>query len=164
MIDLSDFSAEVTADLDAPRSVVWDLLTDLSLTPTINRETISTQWIPPESAWVVGAVFRATNRIGTFEWTVDCHVTAADRDSELGWTVLDPACPSSTWWYRFAVGDRGSTTVRHGFRHGPNTSGIRMSIEREPERADAIIAGRLEMLTANMLHTLEQVRLLAESA
>lgn len=163
MIDLSDFGTEVSADIDAPPSVVWDLLTDLALTPRLNRETIETRWVPPASAWVVGAIFRATNRMGTFEWSVDCHVTVADPNQELGWTVLDPESPSSTWWYRLAVHDDGPTKVRHGFRHGPNTSGVRMLIEREPERADAIIAGRLQMLTANMRYTLEQVQTLANS-
>jgi hypothetical protein len=164
VIDLSRFTAEVGACIDAPPLVVWELLADLSLTPRLNRETRSTRWVPPARSWVVGAVFQATNRIGSFEWSVDCHVTVADRGRELGWTVLGPNDPSSTWWYRLeAGGTSGPTEVRHGFRHGPNTSGVRMSIEREPERADEIIAGRIAMLTANMRHTLEQVRLLAEA-
>ena len=107
-------------------------------------------------------MFRATNQIETFEWTVDCHVTVADRPQALGWTVLEPEHPSTTWWYHLlSVRDRKPTTVRHGFRHGPNTSGVRTMVEREPERADVIIAGRLDMLTTNMVHTLERVRLLA---
>src|SRR6476646_9623844 len=135
MIDLSRFTAEVTAEIDAPASTVWGLLADLSLTPQLNRETVSTVWIPPAEAWVEGAVFRATNQIETFEWTVECHVTVANRPQALGWTVLEPEHPSTTWWYRLlTVRDRKPTTVRHGFRHGPNTSGVRMMIEREPER------------------------------
>ncbi len=164
MIDLSSFTAEVTAMIDAPPSTVWDLLADLSLTPQLNRETVSTVWAPPASSWTVGGVFRATNRMGASEWTVDCHVTVANPPRELGWTVLEPEHPSSTWWYRLAVlGDGRATTVHHGFRHGPNTSGVRMIIEREPERADAILAGRRSMLVANMRHTLEKVRALAET-
>jgi len=158
MVDLSNFAGEVVTLLDAPPSVIWDVLADLSLTPRLNRETVETEWVDPSSGWVTGAVFRATNRMGSTEWTVDCHVTVADRPRELGWTVLDPGHPSSTWWYRLSETGGGGTEVRHGFQHGPNISGVRMMIDREPERAEEIVAGRVAMLTANMRHTLEQVR------
>ena len=160
MYDLSNFTGEGVETIEAPAEVIWDLLADLSLTPQLNRETVETVWIPPSTRWEPGAMFRATNRVGTMEWTVECHVTVADRPTELGWTVLDPESPSSTWWYRLTPEPGGATRVRHGFQHGPSVSGVRMMIDREPHRAEEIVAGRIEMLTSNMRHTIEQVRAL----
>ncbi len=140
--------------------MVWDILADLSLTPLVNRETRVTEWIPPAEDWRVGARFSATNRIGDSEWTIDCHVTASDRPSELGWTVLDPAHPSTTWWYRLAPTTDG-TSVSHGFVHGPGPSGLRFAVDRSPEAAEQMIASRLSMLAANMAHTLERVSAIA---
>ena len=154
-------TGEVSLDIDgAERSTVWDLLADLSLTPLLNRETILTQWRPPNTQWRNGSVFRATNRIGDREWSLDCHVIVAQRPSELGWTVLDPSNPSSTWWYRLDATSHG-TRVTHGFRHGPNVSGLRRAVEAEPAKAAEIMAGRVAMLTANMSYTLGKVAELA---
>jgi len=164
MVDGSDVTgvvAEVSVEIAAPREVVWDLLADLSLTPEINRETLRTVWLAPSARWAVGSTFRATNRIGEREWSVDCHVTVADRPGELGWTVLDPQNPSSTWWYRLEPVVAGGTRVTQGFRHGPNVSGLRWAVEAEPARGAEIVAGRLAMLTANMEYTLGRVAELA---
>lgn len=163
MIDLSNFAGEVRCTIHAPAPVVYDLLTDLSLTPEINRETVEAVWVPPSTGWAVGSTFRATNRAADAEWTVECHVTVAERGQEASWTVLDPGHPSSTWWYRLtSVGD--STEVVQGFQHGPGQSGVRSMIDSDPDRADEIVARRIEMLTANMAFTLDAVRRRAEEA
>lgn len=159
--DVTGVDAEVSVEIAAPPDLVWDLLADLSLTPVINRETLRTVWLTPSTGWAVGSVFRATNRIGEREWSVDCHVTVADRPGELGWTVLDPQNPSSTWWYRLELGVGGGTQVTQGFRHGPNLSGLRRAVEAEPARSAEIVAGRVAMLTANMEYTLGRVAELA---
>jgi len=159
--DVTGVDAEISVEIAAPLELVWDLLADLSLTPAINRETLRTVWLPPSTGWAVGSTFRATNRIGEREWSVDCHVMVADRPGELAWTVLDPQTPSSTWWYRLEPGMASGTQVTHGFRHGPNVSGLRRAVEAEPARSAEIVAGRLAMLTANMGYTLGRVRELA---
>lgn len=159
--DVTGVEAEVSVEIAAPSDLVWDLLADLSLTPVINRETLRTDWLTPSTGWTVGSVFRATNRIGEREWSVDCHVTVADRPGELGWTVLDPQNPSSTWWYRLEPRVGGGAQVTQGFRHGPNVSGLRWAVEAEPARGAQIVAGRIAMLTANMEYTLGRVAELA---
>ena len=132
-------------------------MTDLDRTPEWNRETTSTVWVPPDTGPRVGARFDGTNEMGTSRWTVRCHVITADRPRRFAWTVLEPEHPSSTWWYRLEP-EAGATVLHHGFQHGPNVSGVRAAIDADPASAEQIIAGRTEMLRANMRHTLEAIR------
>jgi uncharacterized protein YndB with AHSA1/START domain len=162
--DLSQVGTEVSIDIDADAQLVWDLITDLSRTPEWNRETVSTVWVGEPARAVVGAVFRGTNRMGEWEWSVDCHIVVADQPHELSWTVLDPDHPSSTWWYRIdAPDDDHGVRLHHGFRHGPSMSGLRRRVEDDPAGAAATIAARLAMLEANMRYTLGCIKATAEA-
>ena len=161
MIDLSNVSVEVAVDVAAAPEQVWDLVTDLSRTPSWNRETKSTVWLEPHTGPVVGAVFRGTNVMGEQRWSVECHVIAAERPACFEWTVLDPSHPSTTWWYRLTATSTG-THVDHGFQHGPGPSGIRSRAEADPESAEAMIAIRTAMLADNMRHTLGAMKAVAE--
>ena len=163
MIDLSNVAAEVELEIDAPPEVVWDLVTDLSQTPHRNLETVETSWVPPHDRAVVGAVFAGTNVMDDMTWTVECHVIVADRGRAFEWTVLDPAEPSSSWWYRLAPTESGTgTLVRHGFQHGPGPSHVRTFIENDPSAEAAVMAGRTRMLERNMRHTLACIKAEAE--
>jgi uncharacterized protein YndB with AHSA1/START domain len=161
VIDLSDVGTEITVDIEAPPEAVWALMTDLGRTPTWNRETRETAWVPPAHGPTEGAVFRAVNQIGSREWTVDCHVIVATAPSAFEWTVLDPSHPSTRWWYRLAPTPSG-TTLRHGFQHGPGPSGLRSAVDRNPDGAAVTIAGRVGMLEANMRHTVTMIKAVAE--
>jgi uncharacterized protein YndB with AHSA1/START domain len=161
VIDLSNVSVEESIEIEAPPEAVWDLVTDLSRTPTWNRETVETVWLPPHAGPEVGAVFRGTNVMGESRWSVECHVIVADRPTAFEWTVLDPAEPSSTWWYRLTAVSSG-THVDHGFQHGPGPSGIRYRIEAEPDHAEVVIEVRTQMLANNMRHTLGAIKAVAE--
>lgn len=162
VIDLSNVAAEVELEIAAPPEAVWDLVTDLAKTPQRNRETQATVWVAPHDGPVPGAVFEGTNVMGDRRWTVECHVIVAERPSAFEWTVLDPAEPSSSWWYRLTPTEGGGTLVRHGFQHGPGFSYVRAFVDSQPERAEAIAAGRTAMLAANMRHTLACIRAEAE--
>jgi hypothetical protein len=151
---------DVAIDIGAEAQSVWELVTDLSRTPEWNRETVSTVWVG-EPGPAVGAVFGGTNRMGDWEWSVDCHIVVADAPHELSWTVLDPDHPSSTWWYRVDETPAG-VSLRHGFQHGPNVSRLRRRVEDDPAGAADVIAMRLAMLEANMRCTLDRIRTTAE--
>lgn len=98
--DLSAATGEVSEPIVADPALVWALITDLARTPEWNRETLETTWVPPHSGAAVGAMFRATNRIGDWQWNVECHVTRADPGVAFEWTVMDPSHPSTRWWHR----------------------------------------------------------------
>jgi len=164
MLDLSGVYVEVETCIGTTPPVIWALVTDLSLTPLVNRETIETRWVPPAAGPVEGAVFRATNELGEQRWTVDCHITTCIAPEAFHWTVLDPAYPSSSWWYDLVPAGTSATKVRHGFRHGPNNSGLRRRVDEDPSNREVIIAARTEMLRANMTYTLGQFKRRAEAS
>ncbi len=161
MVDLSGVGAEIAVHIAAAPDVVWDLVTDLSRTPEWNQETLETVWVPPHTGPEVEAVFRATNRIGDWQWDVECHVTRADPGVAFEWTVSPPEHPSTMWWHRLQATDAG-TELRHGFQHGPAGSGLRAMVEQDPDNAGVIIERRMAMLSENMRHTLEHIKALAE--
>ncbi|HRW36414.1 MAG TPA: SRPBCC family protein [Aquihabitans sp.] len=161
-MDLSNMAAEVEIEIAAPPEVVWDLVTDLTQTPHRNLETVETSWVPPHDRAEVGAVFAGTNVMDEMRWTVECHVTVADRGQAFEWTVLDPAEPSSSWWYRLEPTGDGGTLVRHGFQHGPGPSHVRAFVEGDPGAEGAVVEGRTRMLERHMRHTLACIRAEAE--
>jgi uncharacterized protein YndB with AHSA1/START domain len=162
-MDLSNVAGELSIEIAAPTERVWDLVTDLSLAPSWNRETVETVWLDPERPPGRGSVFEGTNRLGDMVWTVPCHVIEWDPPRVFGWTVLEPEHPSSMWSYRLHPDADGRHTVLgHGFRHGPGPSGLRYRVEAEPDRASELIEQRTAMLLANMAYTLEQIKERAE--
>jgi uncharacterized protein YndB with AHSA1/START domain len=152
-IDLTSMTVEVAVQFDSPPEGVWDLLTDVERMAGLGPEHVRARWLAPVPE--VGARFEGWNRMGDREWNVICVVTACRRPECFGWNVGDGPLPSSTWSYRITRLDDGSSLVTQRFRHGPGVSGVSDAIERYPERADRIVAGRSDMLRVNMLSTLE---------
>ncbi len=161
-VDLDQVGTEVSEVVDADPAVVWDLVTDLERTPSWNRETVEARWREPAAGPVLAAVFVATNQLGAQRWEVSCHVVECERPWAFGWTVLDPARPSSTWWYRIRPEPGGGVRVDHGFQLGPGPSGLRSRVDADPAAATAIIEGRTAMLAANMTFTLRCIKAVAE--
>ncbi|MFN8018771.1 MAG: SRPBCC family protein [Acidimicrobiales bacterium] len=153
MFDLANVAAEEVAVLAAPPDAVWDAATDLTKTPERSIEARETAWVPPHTGPQVGAVFRGVNQRGDWAWTVECHVTAAERPSSFEWNVLYAGELSSTWWYRIQAAPDGAE-VRHGFQHGPGPSGLRAAMERRPDAAQRIADARVEELRTAMRRTL----------
>ncbi len=156
--DLTSMTVEVAVRFDAPPASVWDLLTDVERMAGLGPEHFRARWLTPERA--VGARFEGWNRDGTREWHVICVVIGCQRPDSFGWNVGDGPLPSSTWSYEITRDDDRSSLVTQRFRHGPGVSGVSAAIERYPDRADQIVAGRSDTLRANMVSTLEAAALL----
>ena len=152
-VDLSAMTVEVAVRFDAPRQAVWDLLTDVERMAGLGPEHFRARWLTPAPA--VGARFQGWNRIGDRVWDVICVVTECHPPESVAWNVGEGPLASSTWSYRITPGIDGSSLVTQHFRHGPGGSGVRDAVERYPDRADEIVAGRSAALRSNMVSTLE---------
>ncbi len=152
-IDLTSMAVEVSVRLDAPIQAVWDLLTDVQRMAGLGPEHVRARWLTPTVE--VGARFEGWNRIGDREWDVVCVVTGCRPPGWIEWNVGEGPLPSSTWSYELTEGPGGTTTVTQRFRHGPGFSGVTAAVERHPDRAEQIVAGRSETLRTNMVSTLE---------
>lgn len=154
----------VSLDIPAPPERVWDVVTDISVMPRFSEELQSIEWAEGFSQADMGAQFLGTNRnedIG--EWTVRCHIIEFEPPRRFGWAVHDIDNPAATW--RFELEPiPGGTRLSYTAQIGPGRSGVTWLISRDPDRAEEIVADRLEVFRVGMTATLEGIRELVTGA
>ena len=154
---------EITVSLDiaaSPRRV-WDVVTDISVMPRFSTELQSIEWADGFSGAELGAQFLGTNRNSAIgEWTVRCEIVECEPHRVFGWAVHSVDSPAATWRFELAAVPEG-TRLSYTARIGPGRSGVTWMISREPDRAEEIIANRLEVFRMGMTATLEGIRDLA---
>lgn len=96
----------VSIDVAAPPEDVYDFVTAVERLGALGPECQRCEWVEP------GVHFRGHNRIGTFEWSTDCHVVAMERPSRFAWEVNDERF--TRWSYELTPIADG-TRVTHGF-------------------------------------------------
>jgi hypothetical protein len=78
----------------------------------------------------------------------------------FGWAVGNPENPAAVWHFALKPITEG-TRLSYTALIGPGSSGVTMLIDREPERADEIIARRLAQFRTGMQTTLAGIAELA---
>lgn len=159
---MTDREASLSVDISAPPERVWELVTDITLMPRFSTELQSTAWAEGFALPELGAQFLGTNRhpaIG--EWTTTSQIIDFEARRSFGWAVGNPENPAAVWQFELSPTPEG-TRLSYTARIGPGPSGVSMLIDREPERADEIIARRLTQFRAGMQDTLAGIRELAE--
>ena len=154
---------EVTVSLDiaAPVERVWDVVTDVTVMPRFSTELQHVEWDEGFARAELGARFLGTNRhVAIGEWTTRSEVVEFEPNRVFGWAVGDPANPAATWRFELSP-TREGTRLTYTARIGPGRSGVTWLISREPDRAEEIIANRLEVFRAGMTATLEGISELA---
>jgi uncharacterized protein YndB with AHSA1/START domain len=159
---LAGWCITVQRTIPRPPEDIFALLTDVERVAGLGPEHVKARWLTELRE--AGARFQGMNRVGDFEWTVPCTVTAFVPPRLFSWTVGDPLEPSSTWTYTLEATRRatdgvtgGATTITHTFEHGPGYSHIRNAVESDPASAARIIDARTGELRHNMRSTLQQV-------
>jgi hypothetical protein len=148
-------TTEVDVLVDAPPTVVWSLVRDITTPVRFSEELQAVRWI--DERRFVGR--NAHPAVGTWETT--CTVVAREPEREFGWVVGDPAHPAAAW--RFTLEPAGTgTLLRQWVRLGPGRSGLTPAIEAHPDKEERIVARRLAEHRANMQRTVEGVKQLAE--
>jgi nitroreductase/uncharacterized protein YndB with AHSA1/START domain len=148
-------------DIDARPAVVWELVTDLNLPAQFSTEFLGAEWEGDERG--VGAVFHGRNHhpaVG--EWTVPCIVDAYDEPHAFGWRTSDPDNPGARWRFDLEP-TAGQTRLRFRYVIGPGPSGTSMAITANPGKEPRVLRRRLDEVHANMQHTVEGIKQLAES-
>lgn len=153
----------VETEVAAPVTRVWPLVSDITLMPRFSTELQQVSWADGADGPALGAQFHGTNRhpaVG--EWTTTSQIVDYDPPRLFGWAVGDPDRPAATWRFELEPTAAG-TRLRYLARLGPGRSGVTMLIDREPDRAEQIIAGRLQQWRAGMSAVVAGIRALAES-
>jgi uncharacterized membrane protein len=99
----------VTKTIDAPATLLYDLIADVTTMPNYSPETIAVTWLGGATAPVVGAKFKGTNKMGTSKWSTKPTITAAERGSRFAFKV--PGGAGAEWTYAFTTDANGATIV-----------------------------------------------------
>ncbi len=160
MSEATGARVDVEMLVDKNQGEMWNLITDVARIGEWSPECVAAAWLDG-SMPQRGGRFEGHNVYGGgFTATVTCVVTEAERPAVFEWVVLDPSedpeNPGSTWRYELTPGDSpGQTRVLHSFVHGPGVTGLSEGMRDNPERAEEILKGRLDMLRKHMTVTLE---------
>ena len=148
-------TVEVELHVDAPPSVVWTLVSDITVPARFSTELQSAEWIDDTH-------FRGRNRHeAAGEWETTCTVVEREPGHVFAYVVGDAENPSASW--RFTLAPEGSgTRLTQWMRMGPAPSGLTPAIEAMPDKEERLVARRLDEHRFNMLATLEGIKDLAE--
>jgi short-subunit dehydrogenase len=103
---IGPFNIQVSRVINAPRTRLYDIISDITSMGELSPENQATTWIEP------GRTFVGTNRIGAlYRWRMPGHVTEDVPGRKFGFTTDFPS--ESQWVYTFedAPGDAAGTLV-----------------------------------------------------
>ncbi|MCY7374336.1 MAG: SRPBCC family protein [Spirochaetaceae bacterium] len=147
---------EVTEQVRAEPSVVYDLVSDVTRMGSWSPETTSCRWLGGATGPAVGARFRGTNRRGPLlRWTTTCTVTAAEPGRRFAFDVDFAGVPIARWAYDLEPTPTGCTVTESW----DDRRGRPLQIASVPLMG---IADRAEHNRRSMQTTLTALRLAAE--
>jgi uncharacterized protein YndB with AHSA1/START domain len=151
-------TVEVTTWVDAPPAVVWALVSDIGLMPTLSEELHAVEWLDGVTEPALGRRFVGRSKHASFgEWETTCTVVEYEPGVVFAWAVQDPDNPSATWRFRLEREGRG-TRLSQWAQMGPGPSGLSSAIERMPEKEQKIVYVRLKEFEQGMTRNLEAIK------
>lgn len=103
---MSNDVVEVERRIDAPPTLVWQLITDVTRMGEWSPETTAAVWTGGATGPEVGATFRGRNQIGIRRWSTSCRVTAAEPGKRFTFEVTSGPFAVAEWSYEIqADGD-----------------------------------------------------------
>ena len=156
-------TTEAELRIDAPPSVVWQLVCDIQTPAEFSSEFQGGQWLDDATGPALGARFRGRNfHEARGFWETVSTICELDSERLLGWAVGDPDVPSARW--RFSLEPDGTgTVIRQWMQMGPGESGVSELIAQMPDKEHRILRRRLAEHHANMSATLAGIKHRAES-
>ena len=149
------------ADIDAPLSTVWALVTDINVPGRFSTEFLGAEWAGDERG--LGAVFHGRNQHAAIgEWTVPCFVDTFEEGRAFGWCTSDVEQPGARWKFELDA-SVGRTRLRFSYVIGPGRSGTSRAIEMNPGKEERVLRRRLGEVQANMERTVQGIKTLAEA-
>ena len=146
-------TAEERIEVNAAPEHVYDLVADLTRMGEWSPECYRVEWLRGATGPAVGARFNGHNRMGPYRWSVAGEVVAADPGKEFAFTTYVRDRESTRWCYRFEPIGSG-TLVTESYDFIWATPLIRLGDVLMPRR---------RMLRKGMRHTLQRIKVAAES-
>lgn len=156
--------------IDAPRSLVWSLVTDPARMGALSPENTGGRWVPPFDGPAVGAVFSAGNRRGDMTWVRTSTVVECEPERVYAFAVTDPddpaadpADPIAVWRYQLHPTREGGTWLVESVEFGTAESPLTARIAEVPDKEEAVVASRCGEHAANIAATLQAIKAAAEA-
>ncbi len=146
--DNSPVRGSASVRVDAAPDAVFALLTNLDELPALSPENQRCELLDGWSEVGVGARFRGTNRVGTYEWQADCEVTVFEPGRRFAY-VVPPDFEHATEWSYTIEPDGDGCVVTEAF-HAP--------LLAMPEIYPGRIEGRRDNLEAACRTTMDNLR------
>jgi hypothetical protein len=154
----------VATDIEAPRRVVWELVSDIGLSSRFSSEVSGAEWIDGSDGPALEARFvghSAHDAIGA--WSTTCIVTGFEPERVFEWSVIGrDGDVSSIWRYTITGPGPDHSHLEYWFQMGPGRGGLNYAIEAMPDKEERIVARRLEEHRVNMQRVVDGVKQLAE--
>ncbi len=155
-------TVEVHTWIDAPPSQVWRVVSDVELMPTMSEELQSVEWLDGATEPSVGVRFVGRSKHDALgEWGTTSEIIECVTDRVFAWAVEDRDNPTAIWRFSLAPKD-GGTELTEWMQMGPARSGLSVAIDRMPDKEQQIVFVRMREFERNMMHTLTQIKQLAE--
>jgi hypothetical protein len=150
----------VSAVMQAPPEVVYELVADVTRMPEFSPEILKCTWLDGATGPAVGARFAAVNKVPSRpSWTNKPVVTVVDPGRAFAVSRTEPFAGTVVWSYRFEP-EAGGTRVTISYEVTRPVSPIGWFVigvlfNRKDRRTD---------LRTGMEQTLERMRRVAEQA
>jgi uncharacterized membrane protein len=154
-------TTEVSTWIDAPPEVVWSLVADIEMMPTLSDELRSVEWVEPATGPAVGAAFLGHNQQGAGEWSTVSYIVDYEPGRVFAWAVGNVDNPGAIWKFTLRP-ERGGTRLTQWVQMGPGRSGVSMAIDARPNQELAIVAARMRNFSRGMTHNLAAIKTMAE--
>jgi uncharacterized protein YndB with AHSA1/START domain len=104
-------SVEVSQQVDAPGSRIWELISDPTKLAALTAECNAMTWVRPSNNPLVGARFRGSNRSGWRRWSTTCTITRYVPEVEIAWDVAFGPLNVAEWSYVIQQDEAATSSI-----------------------------------------------------
>jgi len=151
--------------IDAPRGIVWSLVTDPARMGEFSPENTGGAWDPPHTGPALGARFTAGNARADMHWRRTATVIQCKPDRVFAFAVTDPgdpaadpARPIAVWRYQLHPTRSGGTWLVESVEFGTAASPLTARIAEVPDKEEHVVAARCAEHLRNITTTLHAIK------
>lgn len=149
-------------DIDAPRGVVWSLLTDPQRMGDFSPENDGGSWDPPATGPAVGATFTSSNTRKGMAFVRTSTVLECEEPRLFSFAAGDRDDATAIWRYELHPRRGDGTRVVEHMVFGTAPSPLTEAIAAAPEDEEVIVAARTAEHLRNIAATLTALKVAAE--
>lgn len=143
----------VERTIQATPEALYDIISDVTRMPELSPEIVRSTWVKGATGPVVGARFRAVNKVGIWWWLNWPVVITADPGREFTMSRTEPLFGTLEWRYRFVPEGSGTRVIESYEVTRPLTRAayLLLRLGGQADRADVMRQGMtatLERLAA----------------